>query len=118
LEEAEYLCDRIAMINRGRIVVVDTPENLKREFGKIRKVEMRAKHSIPDDFIMRLMADSSFDRVSRIDPQTVSVICSTPGEAIAQMLRLADKFRLEIVSIYAAEPSLEDVFIGIITSDA
>src|SRR5881628_4102489 len=30
LEEAEYLCDRIAVINQGKIVQVDTPENLKR----------------------------------------------------------------------------------------
>lgn len=49
-----------------------------------------------------MMADNSFERVCRIDPQTVSVICPTPGEAIASMLKLADKFRLEIVSIYAA----------------
>src|SRR2546427_11062193 len=33
LEEAEYLCNRIAVINQGRIVQIDTPENLKRRFG-------------------------------------------------------------------------------------
>src|SRR5437879_13057144 len=32
LEEAEYLCDRIAVINEGRIIDIDTPENLKRRF--------------------------------------------------------------------------------------
>src|SRR6059036_1836219 len=39
LEEAEYLCNRIAVINQGRIVQIDTPENLKRRFGSAKAVE-------------------------------------------------------------------------------
>src|SRR2546428_12332056 len=35
LEEAEYLCNRIAVINQGRIVQIDTPENLKRRVGRL-----------------------------------------------------------------------------------
>src|ERR1700686_3690336 len=41
LEEAEYLCDRLAVINHGRIVAVDTPANLKRKFGTAKEVEFR-----------------------------------------------------------------------------
>ena len=41
LEEAEYLCDRIAVINQGRIVEIDTPENLKRRFGSAKEVEFK-----------------------------------------------------------------------------
>src|SRR2546427_850980 len=41
LEEAEYLCNRIAVINQGRIVQIDTPENLKRRFGSAKAVEFK-----------------------------------------------------------------------------
>jgi len=40
LEEADYLCDRIAIINNGKIHVVDTVENLKRTYEKERTVEI------------------------------------------------------------------------------
>ncbi|MFQ5763273.1 MAG: ABC transporter ATP-binding protein, partial [Candidatus Bathyarchaeia archaeon] len=39
LEEAEYICDRIAIIHQGRIVAVDTPQGLKDRFGGLRTIE-------------------------------------------------------------------------------
>jgi len=114
LEEAEYLCNRVAMINNGRIVVIDTPQNLKRRFGGIRRVEMRVNGMMPMDFVSRIGSDDSVESAQLIDSQTVTVVTKNPGEVLSNMLRLAEKFRLEIVSVYAAEPSLEDVFIDLI----
>jgi ABC-2 type transport system ATP-binding protein len=47
LEEAEYLCNRIAVINHGRIVAVDTPANLKRRFGTAKEVEFGSSRAPP-----------------------------------------------------------------------
>src|SRR5712691_8669479 len=46
LEQAEYLCNRIAVINQSRIVQIDTPENLKRRFGSAKAVEFKDRKSI------------------------------------------------------------------------
>lgn len=54
MEEAEYLCDRIIMVHRGRIISEGTPEELKREIGKenLRGVfaELIAKEGITDEY--------------------------------------------------------------------
>ena len=40
LEEAEYLCDDIAIINQGKIIAVDTPEDLKNKFGREKTIKI------------------------------------------------------------------------------
>ncbi|MCD6476607.1 MAG: ABC transporter ATP-binding protein, partial [Candidatus Aenigmarchaeota archaeon] len=41
MEEADYLCDRIAIINKGKIIKIDTPENLRKLFKKEAILEIR-----------------------------------------------------------------------------
>jgi ABC-2 type transport system ATP-binding protein len=43
MEEAEYLCDEIAIINRGKIIATDTPAGLKQKYGGVKAVEIRLK---------------------------------------------------------------------------
>src|SRR2546428_2151404 len=63
LEEAEYLCDRIAVINQGKIVQVDTPENLKRRFGRAKAVEFKLLEATSRERSERL---SRPDEVSKL----------------------------------------------------
>src|ERR671937_1823538 len=43
MEEAEYLCDEIAIINKGRIIATDTPAGLKQKYGGVKAVEIKLK---------------------------------------------------------------------------
>jgi ABC-2 type transport system ATP-binding protein len=61
LEEAEYLCQRIAVINLGKIVAIDTPENLKRRFGRAKAVEFTLLEGFSEELASRL---SAFDEVT------------------------------------------------------
>jgi ABC-2 type transport system ATP-binding protein len=63
LEEAEYLCDRLAVINQGRIVDIDTPENLKRRFGSAKAVEFKLLQGTSKELAASL---SSFGGVTRL----------------------------------------------------
>src|ERR671920_2594751 len=45
MEEAEYLCDEIAIINKGKIIATDTPAGLKQKYGGIKAVEIKLKDS-------------------------------------------------------------------------
>src|SRR5436853_1552415 len=63
LEEAEYLCDRLAVINQGRIVDVDTPENLKRRFGSAKAVEFKLLQGTSKELASSL---SSYEGVTRL----------------------------------------------------
>src|SRR2546427_13104341 len=41
LNEAEYLCDEIAIINKGKIIAIDTPNELKNKFGREKTIKIR-----------------------------------------------------------------------------
>ncbi len=118
LEEAEYLCDRIAVINQGKIVQVDTPENLKRRFGSAKAVEFKLLEGISRELFERL---SSFDEVSKLVQDEVSgtyrVTTSRPEMVIPEIYRLAVKCGVTVSSIYIAETTLEDAFINLVTVD-
>src|SRR5213594_4299213 len=65
LEEAEYLCDRIAVINQGRIVQIDTPENLKRRFGSAKAVEFKLLQGTSSEMASALSSSPSVSRFGR-----------------------------------------------------
>src|SRR6267378_4262369 len=65
LEEAEYLCNRIAVINQGRIVQIDTPENLKRRFGSAKAVEFKLLQGTSSEMASALSSSASVSRFGR-----------------------------------------------------
>src|SRR5947209_17256649 len=65
LEEAEYLCDRIAVINEGRIIDIDTPENLKRRFGSAKAVEFKLLQGTSSEMASALSSSPSVSRFGR-----------------------------------------------------
>ncbi len=116
LEEAEYLCDRIAVINQGRIVEIDTPENLKRRFGSAKAVEFKLLQGKSAEMEAAL---ATLDGVSHHtqDESTGAyrVTTTTPETVIPGIYRLADRLHLTVSSIYIAETTLEDAFINLVT---
>lgn len=117
IEEAEYLCDRIAVMNEGRIVEIDTPGNLKRRFGSAKAVEFRLLEGASKNLVKAL---SSFEVVNKLVLDELSgtyrATTSKPELVIPELYRLADKLSLHISSIYIAETTLEDAFISLVKS--
>jgi len=118
LEEAEYLCDRIAIINQGRIVQLDTPENLKRKFGSAKAVEFKLVQGTSRELFEKL---SSFDEVAKLvlDEASGAYRATTrrPEQVIPELYRLAEKHGLTVSSIYISETTLEDAFINLVTDE-
>jgi len=118
LEEAEYLCDRIAVINQGRIVEIDTPENLKRRFGSAKAVEFKLLQGSSQEMASAL---PSLDGVTHLvyeeSTGTYRVTTGSPETAIPGIYRLAERLGLTVSSIYIAETTLEDAFINLVTDD-
>src|SRR6478736_6485750 len=51
MEEAEYLCDEIAIIDKGRIIAFDTPTGLKQKYGVTKNIELRVKGTLAKSVI-------------------------------------------------------------------
>jgi ABC-2 type transport system ATP-binding protein len=113
LEEVEYMCDRIALINDGKIITIDSPDNIKRKFGKAKAVELRIKQRFTSEFMDMLKAIDAIEGISFRDNETIVILSSTPEEVLSHVVRAVEKFGLDISSIHVSEPSLEEAFINI-----
>jgi ABC-2 type transport system ATP-binding protein len=115
IEEAEYLCDRIAIIDKGRIVQIDTPENLKRRFGSAKAVEFRLLEGTSTK-ILKNLSESEIVNDVTYDERTgvYKVKTSKPELVIPDIYRIAGILKLNISSIYVSETTLEDAFISMV----
>src|SRR5271165_5589303 len=103
MDEAEY-CDRIAIMDQGRIIVLDTPEALKAQVGKDR-VQIEAEDS--DAALATLRERFGLDATIAEGEVTFGV---ADGEQFVP--RLFAELGLEIRSVRLARPSLDDVFMS------
>jgi len=113
MEEANQLCDRIAIINHGKIAAIDSPENLRMKSSGLKSVEVSfSKHvsvnelsDIPDV----TQAKKIGDKIRLYTEKSHSVINS--------LLDYARSKNLSIISLNTLAPTLEDVFVKLIRED-
>jgi ABC-2 type transport system ATP-binding protein len=103
MDEAEF-CDRIAIMDHGRIVVMDTPEALKASVGKD-----RVQITTDDDEAARLALQARFDITAQIAEGQLT-FAVPGGEAFVP--RLFAELGVPIKSVSVSRPSLDDVFMS------
>jgi len=110
LEEADALCDRIAIIDHGQIVAEGTPDELKREIsGDVVAVAVNGSASVAAG----LLAAESF--VRELDARTEGTLrlhVDVAATAIPQILRVLDGSGVDFGGIELHRPSLDDVFLN------
>jgi len=108
LEEADVLCDRLAIIDRGRIVAEGTPAELKREVaGDLITVEVTGDA----DAALRLLQSRAFVREASVDGSSLRLYVDHGERATPDILRLLDGAGLGLTTIALSRPSLDDVFL-------
>jgi ABC-2 type transport system ATP-binding protein len=111
IEEADRLCDRIAVIVKGRIVAVDTPEALKKSAGEERAMDIRA---VPRDFREQKLL-SGMSGVKRVEMKEdgVRFFIEDMNAFLAAISAFAAAKGFSIESAHTVTPSLEDAFVRI-----
>jgi ABC-2 type transport system ATP-binding protein len=106
IEEANKLCQRVCIINKGRIAAIEAPENLRRAFERVQTVEVAFDRKVD-------IASLVTGHVSKAEAAGDKWRLSTddPDEAIKHITRVAERERLKIISLSTVGPSLEDVFV-------
>ncbi|VVC72020.1 Trehalose/maltose import ATP-binding protein MalK [uncultured archaeon] len=107
LEEADFLCDRVAIIDHGTIKVLGTPQKLK---GMIGGNVVRVSSGEPQK-LAELMKKKGFTDSPRVNENVVSFDVKEGGKALPKVLEAAIDAVIEVESIELRVPSLEDVFI-------
>ncbi len=108
LEEADALCDRLAIIDHGRIVAEGSPDELKREIaGDVLTIGVNGH----GDRVVELMAAQPFVREAGIEDGQVRLYVDRGDEAVPQVLRLLDSNGMAPSTMNLHRPSLDDVFL-------
>ncbi|HEV3170088.1 MAG TPA: ATP-binding cassette domain-containing protein [Actinocrinis sp.] len=108
LEEADALCDRILIIDSGRIVAEGTPEELKsRISGDLVTIE------VDDDPAAALTALEGLEgvRETSTSGRVLRVVVDSGGQILLGIMRAMDAASVPIASIQLARPTLDDVFL-------
>jgi ABC-2 type transport system ATP-binding protein len=111
IEEANQLCDRVAIIDQGQIAAIDTPERLKRAFRRVQSVEVALEPdgSVHGDALGAMPGVST--RVKMGDKWRLYT--DDPSGLLPQLMDYARSHGLTVVSLSTLGPSLEDVFLEI-----
>ncbi len=108
MSEAGEMCSRVAIIDKGRIAAIDTPEKLRSTISSRQYIEVRFAGAAPEHNELE-----SLPGVSQIDAnnRTFRLYTRLPGQVVTEVVRLADSRGLEIADLGNRKPSLEDVFL-------
>jgi ABC-2 type transport system ATP-binding protein len=109
MEEANQLCDRIGIINNGKLVAIDAPEELKSIAQGLKSVEVAFKQT-PRTIQDTLSTIESANRVTKLGDK-YRVYTDNPPKVIREVWELSQQNKLEIMTINTLGPSLEDVFV-------
>jgi ABC-2 type transport system ATP-binding protein len=109
LEEADELCQRLAIIDRGELVAEGTPEDLKAEIGKdVVSVEL---HGADADRTRQVIGElRGLDRVIA-EEDALALFVDDGASSIAEIVRRLDAAHVEVGAISVSRPSLDDVFL-------
>jgi ABC-2 type transport system ATP-binding protein len=109
IEEANLTCDRVAIINRGRIAAIDSPERLKSTIQSAQSVEVAFDRAaaIRQEDLRHLSGVSEV----RKEGDKFRLFTQNPSEVISAVMEYAQAHTTRVLSINTLGPSLEDVFI-------
>jgi ABC-2 type transport system ATP-binding protein len=114
IEEAEEMADRIGVINKGEIILVEQKAALMRKLGK-KQLTLQLKtplERLPSELAERKveLSESKHDLIYTFDTQSEET-------GIASLLRKLGELGIEFKDLYTKESSLEDIFVNLVRSE-
>ena len=107
IEEANQLCEEVAIINKGKIAVIDRPEVLRNTFEQTRAVEISFNIPIESEDIQ---LNNLIDRIEKVGDR-LKFYTDDPDKVVKYLVNFSEENKLKIISLEILKPSLEDAFI-------
>jgi len=109
MEEAQRLCDRVAIMDRGKLIALGTPRELVDRSGHGTRLEVRLAKPVPAARLKELEAVQD----CRETDGTYFLHAQPAAQAIAALVRFLEADGNALKDLHMAQPSLEDVFIEV-----
>ena len=116
MEEAEYLCDQVAIINKGKIIAFDTLTELKRKYGEVKTVEIKLKNISAKSalYLIDSVASGKETHIETPELNTLRISSTNGQEIMIKAIESLSKNGIQIENIAISSPSLEDIFLTIV----
>ena len=109
MEEATRLCDRVAIMDHGKIIALGTPADLIASLGADQVIEFSVTNALADDALTNLPAVKHLHKRGEVYALTVSEI----GVALTALLAEIKRQQSEVVTLTTHQATLEDVFVSL-----
>jgi ABC-2 type transport system ATP-binding protein len=108
IEEAERLCDRVAIVDEGRIIAMDTPRKLQQQSRTASSIVVTCATALPQQ--RPAWAEATSNTVDATG-RTLTVNSRRPAATLVDLVKWIDQKGLELTDVHLKQPTLEDVFI-------
>ena len=112
MEEADELCNRVAIMDRGRVLALDTPENLKKLVGADTMVNVKVVADA-DRFASVISTGLEGVVATRVNGNSLTVETRGADRLVPRIVALAETSNIDVLDLAVAKPSLENVFINL-----
>jgi ABC-2 type transport system ATP-binding protein len=107
MDEANKLCDRIAIINHGIIAAIDTPENLRMKSSSLQSIEVSFDHLVNKNNFAKIPCVKQIEKMG----DKIKLYTSDLGETLNCIMDYARSHNMKIITLNTLAPSLEEVFL-------
>jgi ABC-2 type transport system ATP-binding protein len=116
--EASY-CDRVAVLTEGRVLLVDTPDGLRRRAYGGELLDVETANPLPGEVLDRLLALPGVREARAIDRsrRTNRLVVDDAGAVLPALRERLDDARVEVVGLQPHLPSFDDVFVALVAGD-
>lgn len=112
LNEAEYICDEVAIINKGKIIAVDTPEELKNKFGREKTIKVHIEDIRKElHSLLTGIKDYELDYNSGTN---ITIRSDYSEEVLLKILQILTANNIPIEDLSAVPTSLEEIFLTMV----
>ena len=109
IEEAERLCDRVAIIDAGRIVAMGTPRELQQKSGGQSRIDIVTAQPLNGN-TLPVWPEALETKVTE-DRRSLTVYSSRPARTLFEIMRWLDQEGMQLEDVHLKRPTLEDVFV-------
>ena len=112
LTEAEYICDEIAIINKGKIIAVDTPDDLKNRFS--RKKTIKIHLSEVNENLKNLLSEVKDCKIDFNSGSNITIHSDESEIVLLKVLQILNSNNLVIEDLSAVPTNLEEIFLKVV----
>jgi ABC-2 type transport system ATP-binding protein len=114
MDEANQLCDRAAIINKGSMVAIDAPEKLRMAMSGMHSVEVSFDNAVSPEALANVPGVNTVKKLG----DKWRLYTTNPGELVVSLANYSSSHGLNVISLSMLAPSLEDAFVALTEKEA